>query len=555
MPEGIDQRLRHILLRQGVSAVGEGAPTLEEKCRLVDSLRQAGGDARGIDRILLADNEELRLALGQARENLRELKHLCDTLTAVPWHIGVYLSQVEDPAGPRADILCGNSRRVIGLADTLAPDELTVGDEVYLNQESSIVVGRSSLGPPRAGETAAFDRALPDGRVVVRWRDEELVFLPAGSLDLSELQEGDLLRVDRQAWIAYEKVDSATGKQYMLDEVPDARPEQVGGQRAALEALLGTLTATLVAPEKAAWYDLCSRPTILLEGAPGCGKTLMARVGVAQVSRISGRRSRFGVVKPAEWENPYVGATQGNIRNTFKALHEAADEAGFAVLFLDEIEAVGRIRGSAVGHHSDKFLAALLAELDGFADRNNVAVIGATNRKSLCDPALLERFETHIHVGRPDMRGATEIFGIHLHASVPYSPNGDSASATRRELIDRAVSRLYSPNADNDLCTLRFRDGKSRVVKARELASGRLIQQICHAAKRSAFLRDVRSGECGLCVEDIDSAVADALERLSTTLDLHNAHAYLADLPQDVAVVAVDPARRLVTRRHHYIEE
>jgi SpoVK/Ycf46/Vps4 family AAA+-type ATPase len=290
-----------------------------------------------------------------------------------------------------------------------------------------------------------------------------------------------------------------------------------------------------------------------MEGAPGCGKTLMARVGVAEVSRISGKQSRFGVVKPGEWEDPFVGVTQANIRGAFRALREAADDTGFAVLFLDEIESVGRIRGSAVGHHSDKFLAALLAELDGFADRSDVAVIAATNRKGLCDPALLERFDTHIHVGRPDMRGAREILDIHLHGSAPYSPNGDAAPATRQEMIEHAISRLFSPNAENEICVIRFRDGKSRTVTARELVSGRLIQQICQAAQKSAFLRDVTCGEPGLRLEDMEEAVSGALERLSTTLDRQNAHHYLADLPQDVDVVAVEPVVRRTRQRHRFL--
>src|SRR5262249_42927821 len=179
-----------------------------------------------------------------------------------------------------------------------------------------------------------------------------------------------------------------------------------------------------------------------------------------ELASISGVRCRFGVVKPAEWESPWVGETQANIRNCFKALRKAADD-GFAVLFLDEIEAVGRLRGSAVGEHSDKFLAALLAELDGFAKLTNVAIISATNRKDMVDPALLERLsDVEIDVKRPDMQAARAIFGIHLPETLPFNPNSKAASHTRTEMIEAAVTRLYSPNAaDNEISVLRFRDG------------------------------------------------------------------------------------------------
>jgi SpoVK/Ycf46/Vps4 family AAA+-type ATPase len=258
------------------------------------------------------------------------------------------------------------------------------------------------------------------------------------------------------------------------------------------------------------------------------------------------------VVKPGEWEDPFVGVTQQKIRATFRALREAGEE-GFAVLFLDEIEAMGRHRGSAVGHHSDKFLAALLAEFEGFKGRGNVAIIAATNRKDLLEPALLERFEIEIPVRRPDMRGAKSIFGIHLPASLPYSPNGTAAEDTRREMIETAVSRFYSPNADNDLCTLRFRDGKTRLVTARDLASGRVFEQVCRAACKAAFLRPAEGEEDGLRLEDMQNAVSDAMERLTHTLTVRNVHIYLPDLSTDLDVASVEPVTRKVTRPQRYL--
>ena len=100
---------------------------------------------------------------------------------------------------------------------------------------------------------------------------------------------------------------------------------------------------------------------------------------------------------------------------------------------------------------------------------------------------------------------------------------------------------------------IKFRDGKTRTVTARELISGRMIEQICRAARQAAFFRDVRSKERGLRVEDIDGAVADAIQRLSTLLTPRNAHAYLSDLPQDIDVVAVEPVVRRVTHAHRYL--
>ncbi len=545
------------LLMERLNALGEGAPNLDEKCGIAAMLRSLPDGSQRLDRVLIGDRDRYHIGLQEAQGNREKLQELLDKMTNPPWRIGVFLRGVTDDGGAatgRAMVHHGGNRHVVFLADGLDADSLALGDEVFLNGELTMLLGRLPQGFFRVGETAVFDRYTADGRLILTFRDDELIADAAGGLQSVKLENGDHVRWDRSAWIAYEKIEGAAAQRCFLDEVPDARPEQVGGQRDTLDALLAALTTTLVAPETAKVYGLGGRCSILLVGPPGCGKTLMARVAAAEIARLTGRKCRFAVVKPSEWENPFVGVTQQNIRNCFRVVREAARD-GLAVLFLDEVESVGRVRGSAVGHHSDKFLAALLAELDGFSGRGEeVALISATNRRELVDPALLERISNvELLVKRPDMRGAREIFEIHLPEAMPFSPNGDLAASTRRELAQRAVSRLYSPNAENQLSVIKFRDGKTRTVTAGELMSGRTIEQICRAARQAAFLREVRSKDRGLRVEDIDQAVADAITRLSTLLSPHNVHAYISDLPQDVNVVAVEPVVRRVTHTHRYL--
>jgi proteasome-associated ATPase len=537
-----------------LTAVGDGAPSVDEKFQYVQAIRALSPDvSHKLDRFFLEDAVRMRLGLLEAKAHQAKLKEILEALGATPWFPATYIRPVATPLGDRVIVAHGSSFRVVGLAKEVDPESLQAGDEVYLGNELNVVTCKAPYGMPLCGETAFFERYAEGGRLVLKWRDEEVVVEPAAALQGTELKAGDQVRWDKNVWMAFERIERAAGKRFLLDEVPDIGREAVGGQDANLETLLAALTTTLVAPDKAKTYGLGSRQSILMVGPPGCGKTLMARVAAAHIARISGKRCRFGVVKPSEWEDPYVGMTQQNIRNCFLSLKEAAQD-GFAVLFMDEIESVGRIRGSMVGHHSDKFLAALLAEMDGFTDRAGVAIIAATNRKDLIDPALLERLsDVEVLVGRPDLRGARAIFGIHLPEALPYSPNGPKAAATRQEIIDLAVSRFYSPNADSELCTLRFRDGKTRTVSAREVASGRVFAQVCRAARQKAFLRDVRGGDEGVRVEDMQGAVAHALERLATTLTLRNVHAYLTDLPQDIDVVSVDPIARRVPRPHRYL--
>jgi proteasome-associated ATPase len=549
MLRAIDPRMLSIL-----DSPTDTPESIEERVRLLQSLRASMHDGGlQLDRFLIERHACMHKGIQEAIANQKGLKELMEKLTAPPGFPAVVLRTVQTATGLQIMVSSGSSRRLVAIGDGVDAATLKVGDEVLLNNEQNIALGKLPPATWHCGETARVERYTADRRLILRSRDEEVVVQLAEGLALAELKNGDQVRWDRNALVAFEKIERAAGQRFLLGDTPNASLDQVGGQDTARRLLLAALTTTLIAPEKATLYGLDGRVAILMVGPPGCGKTLLVRVVAAELQRISGKRCRIAVVKPAEWESPYVGETQDNIRNLFKTLREEAEQS-LVILFLDEVESVGRIRGSFVGHHSDKFLAALLAELDGFTDRAGVAVIAATNAKELIDPALLERLsDLEIQVNRPDMRGAQAIFQIHLPASLPFSPNGSVAMDTRREIIDLAVSRFYSPNADNELSVLRFRDGKARSVAARELASGRVFQQVCRTVRQEAFLRDVRDGEPGLRIEDMQTALAQTMDRLATTLTVRNVRSYLADLPQDIDVVSVEPIRRRVKQPHCYI--
>ncbi len=548
--------LAAMAFRQLSRILSDPEATVENKMQLLEIIRTNSPETgREADHCLFERIAQLEKGLRDTKASQEELRQLLAKLTATPWYPAVFRRYVATPQGRRAEVAVGNARRVIEISDDVGPDSLRNGDEVHVSQEHNAVMARSPGGVPQFGELASFQRRTPDGRFVLkRHGDDEVIVDACDALSDAALEEGDPVRWQRDSWMAFEKLPKPEqGRQFLLEDVPDVDADQVGGQTGNLQRLLDALTAALLDPDKADAYQIGKKRSLLMVGPPGCGKTLMARVAAARLARMSGRRCRFAVVKPGEWEEEWVGSTQRNIRNCFAALRRAARDA-LAILFLDEVESIGRVRGHAVGHHSDKFLNALLAELDGFADRSNVAIVAATNRKDLIDPALLQRLgDQEIAVGRPDMRGARDIFAIHLPASLPFSDNSVTAAQTREEMIDTAVSRFYSPNADNALCVLRFRDGKSRTVAAGELASGRCFEQICRAARAAAYLRDVRGGEPGLTVVDIEAAVSDAMGQLASMLTVRNVRAYLDDLPQDVDVVSVDPVVRRIVRPHRYL--
>jgi len=506
-----------------------------------------------VDHTLLEIFAAQRSALTTAQSQIHDCRELMEQLSEPPLHPAIFHRLLDTAGEPRAIVQAGNARRVVSPGEDMDLTTLVRGDEVFLNNEQNLLVAVSPDGAPTCGETAMFERWLPDGRLVLRYRDDALVVDAAARLAGAKLKAGDAVRYDRALWMAFEKIELETARRFLLEEVPDLPLSALGGQSENFDNLLSVLTMILVEPQRAAAYALTGRNSVLMVGPPGCGKTLMARVAVSEIRRLTKKECRFAVVKPAEWESPWVGQTQENIRQFFQMLREVGDQ-GCAIVFMDEIESIGRIRGGAVSQHADKFLAAFLAELDGFADRRNVAIVCATNRKDLLDGALYERLsDLEVSVGRPDLKGARAIFRIHLPESIPFQPNGELARSTREELIELAVSGFYSPNAGNELCTIRFRDGKQRVVVARELASGRLFENVCRTARRGAFLREVRGGTAGVQLSDMQEAVSQTLDRMRTQLTIHNARSYLTDLPQDLDVVSVEPIVRKVKQPHQYL--
>lgn len=497
-------------------------------------------------------NELLQRALLRAQNTQSELREMIEQITAAPWYPVLFQGPIETEQGLRAMVWTSGLARLVNLHPNVQMQELATGDPVYLDHELATLMAsaKGTFEPPT--DAADFERLTKDGRVVVRSRGEELVLTPGAGLDTDALRAGQLVLFDRPSRLALDSLDGVDGNQYLLEEIAEGSLEDVGGRRENLDELIAVLSASLVAPELAQTYRLDGRRAILLYGPPGCGKTLMARIAVAEIQRITGRRCYFFVVRPGEFESPYVGETEANIRKCFRSLREAAGD-DLVVLFLDEIESIGRSRGASGGRHSDRFLAALLAEIDGFCARGQVSILAATNRRDLLDPALLSRLsDTQIAVPRPNRQAASEILGIHLSNSLPYARDGATAAAKpdsreaakiRCEIVDVTISRLYAPNAENAISQLSLRDGTSRTVHARELMSGRLLEQLARAVRERAFRRHIRDEGQGLRISDAVACVENTLAELSTTLSIHNTRAYLDDLPEDIDVVRVEPIR------------
>ena len=183
--------------------------------------------------------------------------------------------------------------------------------------------------------------------------------------------------------------------------------ESVAGLREEKEEL-EELADFLKAPRKYIRLGARIPKGILLVGPPGTGKTLLAKA-VAGEAGVP-----FFSISGSDFVELYVGVGAGRVRDLF----DQAKKDSPAIVFIDEIDAVGRQRGAGLGGGHDEreqTLNQLLVEMDGFASNEGVIVLAATNRQDILDPALLRpgRFDRQIYVGLPDIKGREDILKVH----------------------------------------------------------------------------------------------------------------------------------------------
>ena len=229
----------------------------------------------------------------------------------------------------------------------------------------------------------------------------------------------------------------------------------VAGENEAV-AELGEIKDFLSAPEHFQALGARIPKGVLLVGPPGTGKTLLARAvaGEADVPFFS--------ISGSDFVEMFVGVGASRVRDLF----EQAKAASPAIIFVDEIDAVGRQRGTGLGGGHDEreqTLNALLVEMDGFDPQDNVIMIAATNRPDVLDPALLRpgRFDRQIIVDRPDLRGREEILKIHA-ANKPLAPEVDLGVIARRT---PGFTGADLSNLLNEAALLAARGGKKAITQ------------------------------------------------------------------------------------------
>jgi len=226
---------------------------------------------------------------------------------------------------------------------------------------------------------------------------------------------------------------------------------------AAAKAELQEIVEFLRSPEKFQRLGAQVPKGVLLIGPPGTGKTLLARA-VAGEAGVP-----FYSISGSEFIQMFVGVGASRVRDMFKT----AKENSPCLLFIDEIDAVGRMRGAGVGGGSDEreqTLNQILSEMDGFQPNESVIVIAATNRPDVLDSALLRpgRFDRHVTIDRPTWQGRLEILKVHTR-NKPLADNLN-LEAIAKKMIGMTGADLR--NLANEAALIATRENKNRVDRS-----------------------------------------------------------------------------------------
>jgi cell division protease FtsH len=263
--------------------------------------------------------------------------------------------------------------------------------------------------------------------VLPRFRD------PLGSTFLNNYIKSPARRYDKSKMrVTFDDVADMTAAKQELQEIVDF----------------------LKSPEKFQRLGAQIPKGVLLVGPPGTGKTLLARA-VAGEAGVP-----FFSISGSEFIQMFVGVGASRVRDMFRTAKENAP----CLLFIDEIDAVGRMRGAGVGGGSDEreqTLNQILSEMDGFHPNESVIVIAATNRPDVLDAALLRpgRFDRHVTVDRPTWKGRMEILKVHTR-------NKPLADDVNLEMVARKMIGMSGAdlrNLANEAALIATREGKSRI--------------------------------------------------------------------------------------------
>lgn len=452
-----------------------------------------------------AERDLAKEALQKAKDMILMLKEEVEKLGHSPYAFGTVVEV--HPDEELVDIITSGRKMRVTASTGIPLGSLAPGQEVVINESLNIVLAE---GFEVVGSVCTVRSLLGDGLATVEnGNTDQVIVRLAGPLLGETLKEGDRLLFEPKTAFAYKRLPKIEGAEVELEEVPDIAYSDIGGLARQVEQIRDAIELPYLHKDLFADYDLKPPKGVLLYGAPGCGKTLIAKAVANSLAKQSGAAQSFFLnIKGPELLNKWVGETERHIRLVFQRARDAASEGHPVIVFFDEMESLFRIRGSGVSSDVENTIVPqLLAEIDGVEGLENVIVIGASNREDMIDPAILRpgRLDVKIKIERPDAEAASDIFAKYLVSSLPIHTDERDVE----HMILDVVRRMYAENDDNRFLEVTYEKGEKEVLYFKDFASGAMIKNIVDRAKRIAIKEQLATGARGIRTDHLMVAVTE----------------------------------------------
>jgi proteasome-associated ATPase len=491
---------------------------------------------------LLHDNAELKDKLQNLQDIQESLRAKLTALTEPELYPAI-ITDVRRNGRLAVEVALANARLDVAVHPDVDPDDLQIGVKARLTQSRNCVV-EVAEDPSEWSEIGEFVNWSGGDHIVLRHQGSPKRLRVTDELLGIELRENDLVGFDPNAGIAYAKVEMPESSNLLIENTPPDLFEELRGLDPVIARVKRFVHFAHKYPEVAHRYRVSTKRGILLYGPPGNGKTKLARCLANFTALLSGSGLvRFMAVSGSSFYSMWLGQSEQNIKARFRLIREMAQDSAIPIiLFFDEIDAIGRRRGSSFsGDAPDRILATLLAELDGIAQLENVIIIGATNRIDILDPGLIRAGrlgDEQIYIPPPNRSAAGAILLRYLE---PLPLDGEL-----QRMVETLLARFFSARGDYaDLARVTLRDGRKLPIGVRDLVNGAMLENAVRKAADTAADREIQTGAVGVTLDDVAAALDQELRSVASLLSPGNVRSYVSRLPQDVDPVAVELVSRL----------
>ena len=292
-------------------------------------------------------------------------------------------------------------------------------------------------------------------------------------VEAEDLKPGELIAVNKESFIVYEKLPPEYDSRVMAMEV-DERPTEDYTDIGGLDKQIEELTEAIVLPmtHKERFENIGIRPPkgLLLHGPPGTGKTLMARACAAQT------KATFLKLAGPQLVQMYIGDGAKMIRDAFELAREKAP----AIIFIDELDAIGTKRGAGEGETREvhRTMLELLNQLDGFSQHDDIKVIAATNRPDILDPALLRsgRLDRKVELPPPN-EPLPEDIELRISRLVAPAAAQATGKAQQQQQMEQQQKQMQDPILQMQMQELQIKQADVQRKAQAEMAKIQLDMQ------------------------------------------------------------------------------